>query len=486
MSRPVAIAKPRADNAEAAPRRWTSLAFVALAQLMVALDATIVSIALPSAQAALRASDADRQWVVTAYTLSFGGLLLLGGRFADYFGRKRTFLIGLGGFALASAVGGWAPNFGILVAARAMQGAFAALLAPTALSLLAVTFTESRERAKAFAIYGAIAGSGAVAGMLLGGILTQYLTWRWCLYVNIPIAVVAAIGGWLVLRDSRSAGKPGFDVLGVVLASGGLVSLVYACTLATSRGWQSSTVVALIAASVALLVTFVAWEARAASPLLPLRIVLDRNRGGAYLAVALGIAGMFGAFLFLTYYLQVVLRYSPVQAGLAFLPMTAASQAGSWLIAGRLVPRVPARVLMAPGALVAAAGMALLSQLQADSSYLTLVLPAEVLLGLGTSCVMVPAFSIGTLGVDRREAGVAAATVNTAQQVGGSLGTAVLNTIATSATAAYVAGSHGLMSVQALVHGYSVATGWGVGILVLGAVVSGVLINAGRPRPHPA
>ena len=486
MSRPVAIAQPAAMVVEAAPRRWTSLAFVALAQLMVALDATIVSIALPSAQAALRASDADRQWVITAYTLSFGGLLLLGGRFADYFGRKRTFLVGLTGFALASAVGGWAPNFGILVAARAMQGAFAALLAPTALSLLAVTFTEPRERAKAFAIYGAIAGSGAVAGMLLGGILTEYLTWRWCLYVNVPIAIVAAIGGWLVLRDSSSAGKPGFDVLGVVLASGGLVSLVYACTLAVSRGWQSSTVVALIAASVALLVLFVAWEARAASPVLPLRIVLDRNRGGAYLAVALGIAGMFGAFLFLTYYLQVVLRYTPVQAGLAFLPMTAASQAGSWLIAGRLVPRVPARVLMAPGALVAAAGMALLSQLQVDSSYLTLVLPAEVLLGVGTSCVMVPAFSIGTLGVDRREAGVAAATVNTAQQIGGSLGTAVLNAIAASATAAYVASSHGSMSVQALVHGYSVATGWGVGILVLGAAAALVLINAGKPQPHPA
>ena len=486
MSRPVVVAQPAVSIAAAAQRRWTSLAFVALAQLMVALDATIVSIALPSAQATLHASDADRQWVITAYTLSFGGLLLLGGRFADYFGRKRTFLVGLAGFALASALGGWAPTFGILIAARAMQGAFAALLAPTALSLLAVTFTESRERAKAFAIYGAIAGSGAVAGMLLGGILTEYLTWRWCLYVNIPIAIVAAIGGWLVLRDSRSAGKPGFDVLGVVLASGGLVSLVNACTLATSRGWQSTSVVALIAASVTLLVIFVAWETRAASPLLPLRIVLDRNRGGAYLAVALGIAGMFGAFLFLTYYLQVVLRYTPVQAGLAFLPMTAASQAGSWLIAGRLVPRVPARVLMAPGALVAAAGMALLSQLQADSSYLTLVLPAEVLLGVGTSCVMVPAFSIGTLGVDRREAGVAAATVNTAQQVGGSLGTAVLNTIATSASAAYVASSGGSMTVQALVHGYSVATAWGVGILVLGAVVAAVLINAGKPRAHAA
>jgi EmrB/QacA subfamily drug resistance transporter len=443
-----------------------------------------VSIALPSAQGALHASDADRQWVITAYTLSFGGLLLLGGRLADFFGRKRTFVVGLSGFALASALGGAAPSFAILVGARALQGAFGALLAPAALSLLAVTFTEPKDRAKAFAVYGAIAGSGAAAGMLLGGVLTQYLTWRWCLYVNIPIALIAGIGGWLVLRDSRSVAKPRFDVLGVVLAVSGLVALVYACTLAVSRGWQSTEVVVLIGASVVLLSVFVTWEARAASPLLPLHIVLDRNRGGAYVTVALVLAGMLGAFLFLTYYMQVVLRFTPLQAGLGFLPMTLASQAGSWAIAARLMPRLPARALMAPGALVAAAGMGLLTQLQPHSSYLTLVLPAELLLGLGTSCVMVPAFSIGTLGVDRRESGIAAAAVNTFQQIGGSLGVAVLNTIAAGATAAYLtANASEQLSVDAIVHGYSTATAGGVAILLLGATVAALLINAARPSP---
>src|SRR5439155_155812 len=331
-------------------RRWTALAFIAIAQLMIALDATIVSIALPSAQSALGASDADRQWVVTAYALAFGGLLLLGGKVADYAGRKRAFLIGLAGFAVASAIGGAAPNFATLVAARALQGAFAALLAPTALALLAV-----------------------------GGLL---------------------------------------------------------------------------------LALFVIREALTANPLLPLRILTDRNRGGSYITVAMAIAGMFGAFLFLTYSLQVVLQFAPLQAGLAFLPMTIASQAGSWLIASRLMPYVAPRALMAPGAAVAAAGMALLTQLRADSAYLTLVLPAEVLLGLGISCVMVPAFSTATHGIDPREAGVASATVNTAQQIGGSLGTALLNSIAISATAAY-AGPR----AAALVHGFSVATGWGVVIL---------------------
>ena len=480
--RPPAVRSTGTAVPEPSPRRWTSLAFVSLAQLMVALDATIVSIALPSAQAALHTSDADRAWVITAYTLSFGGLLLLGGRFADFFGRKRTFLAGLVGFALASALGGSAPNFAVLVGARALQGAFGALLAPTALSLLAITFREPKERAKAFAVYGAIAGSGAAAGMLLGGVLTQYLSWRWCLYVNIPIAVVAGIGGWLVLRDPPMTAKSRLDVLGVMLAAAGLVALVYACTLAASQGWRSTEVATLIAASVALLALFVAWETRTANPLLPLHIVLDRNRGGAYLTVALTIAGMLGAFLFLTYYLQVVLRYTPLQAGIAFFPITLASQVGSWLIAARLMPRLPARYLMAPGALVAAAGMGLLTQLQADSSYLALVLPAELLLGIGTSCVMVPAFSIGTLGIDRREAGVAAATVNTFQQIGGSLGVAVLNTIAASATAAsLMVNSNERLRVEAIVHGYSVATAWGAAILLLGALVAAALINAGKP-----
>jgi EmrB/QacA subfamily drug resistance transporter len=454
--------------------RWVALAFIAIAQLMIALDATIVSIALPSAQAALGASDADRQWVVTAYTLAFGGLLLLGGRVADFAGRKRAFLIGLGGFALASVIGGAAPNFTVLVAARAMQGAFAALLAPTALSLLAVSFTQPRERATAFAVYGSIAGSGAAIGLLLGGALTQFLSWRWCLYVNVPIAVIAAVGGSIVLPASSPRTRPKFDVPGVVLATGGLVALVYACTEAVRSGWSSAT--GLLGASLVVLVLFVAREARTAAPLLPLRILADRNRGATYITVALSIAGMFGAFLFLTYYLQAVLHYTPFQAGLAFLPMTVASQAGSWLIASRLMPHVPPRALMAPGAAVAAAGMALLTQLNVDSAYLTLVMPAEVLLGLGISCVMVPAFSIATQRVDPREVGVASATVNTAQQIGGSLGIALLNTIAISATAGYVGAR-----AAALVHGFSAATAWGVAILVLGALVAGVLINAPRP-----
>jgi EmrB/QacA subfamily drug resistance transporter len=476
------VSPSEAPDPGPAPRRWTALVFVGIAQLMIALDATIVSIALPSAQRELGVSDADRQWMITAYTLAFGGLLLLGGRVGDRFGRKRTFLFGLAGFALASALGGAAPTFAVLVVARALQGAFAALLAPTALSLLAVMFIEPRDRAKAFAVYGAIAGSGAAVGMLLGGILTQYLNWRWCLYVNVPIAVVAAAGGWRFLRSDGVTRRGRFDIPGVLLAGAGLVALVYACTVAVVDGWGSGTVVALLAASGLLLVLFVLRQMRAAEPLLPLHIVLDRNRGGAYLAVLLVIAGMFGAFLFLTYYLQVVLHYSPLRTGLAFLPITFATQVGSGAIASRLMPRVPPAVLMAPGALLAAAGMALLTRLQVDSGYLSLVLPAEILLGLGTACVMVPAVSIGTLGVDRRQAGAAAATVNTAQQIGGSLGTALLNTIAATATAAYLArGSGAAHPVDALVHGYRTATAWGTAILVAAGVVAAILIRAGRP-----
>ena len=480
MSTPAARREEVSRAAEPSRSRWTALAFIAVAQLMIALDATIVSIALPSAQAALGASDADRQWVVTAYTLSFGGLLLLGGRIADFAGRKRAFLLGLAGFAVASMIGGAAPSFAVLVAARALQGAFAALLAPTALSLLAVTFTQPRERATAFAVYGSIAGSGAAIGLLLGGVLTQYLTWRWCLYVNLPVAIVAAVGGWIVLPGSGARVRARFDLPGVALATAGLVALVYACTEAVSSGWSSATVIGLLTTSFVTLALFVFREARTAHPLLPLRILADRNRGGAYIVVALVIAGMFGAFLFLTYYLQTVLHYTPLQAGLAFLPLSVASQAGSWLIASRLMPYyVAPRALMAPGALVAAAGMALLTQLQPAGAYLSLVLPAEVLLGLGISCVMVPAFSTATQRVDPREAGVASATVNAASQVGGSLGTALLNTVAVSAAAGF-AGAQ----AAAFVHGFSVATAWGAVILVLAALVATVLISAGRPQPH--
>jgi EmrB/QacA subfamily drug resistance transporter len=457
---------PRQDS-----RRWVALAFIAVAQLMIALDATIVSIALPTAQRALGASDADRQWVVTAYALAFGGLLLLGGRVADLLGRKRAFLIGLGGFALASVAGGAAPNFAILVAARAVQGAFAALLAPTALSLLAVAFTEPKERATAFAVYGSIAGSGAAIGMLLGGVLTQYFSWRWCLYVNVPIALAAGVGGWLYVSGSNTRGRGSLDLPGAVIVGAGLVAIVYA---------SSSQTPALFAAGAALLGLFVVRESRTPAPLLPLLILADRVRAGAYLSVGLALAGMFGAYLFLTYYLQSILHYSPLQAGAAFLPITVASQSASWLIARRLMPRVPPRALMVPGALVAAAGLALLTQLHVDSGYVTVVLPAELLLGAGLSTMIVPAFSTATRGVEPRQAGVASAVVNATQQVGASLGTAVLNSIAVAATAAFV----GPRPV-AIVHGFAEATAVGAGIMLLAALVAGLLIDAPSPGRQP-
>jgi EmrB/QacA subfamily drug resistance transporter len=460
-------------------RRWPALIVAATAQLMVALDATIVNIALPSAQAALNGSDGQRQWVITAYTLAFGGLLLLGGRVADRLGRKRTFLIGLAGFAAASALGGAAPNLGVLLGARALQGCFAALLTPTALSLVAVTFTDPRERAKAFAVYGGIAGSGGALGLILGGALTQWLSWRWCLYVNVPIAVAAAVGAWTVVPDLRGARVGRFDLAGALLATAGLVALVEACTRAVSDGWGAPAVVALLGAAAVLFVLFILRESTAAQPLLPLRIVRDRNRGGVYIAVGCAVAAMYGVFLLLTYDFQVVLHYSPIRAGLAFLPMSIVVLFSSGAIASRLLPRVSPRLLIVPGLLVAAGGMLLLTGLRVDSSYVAGILPAEILLGLGMGCVFVPAFNVATQGVDPREAGIASATANTAQQVGGSIGTALLNSVAASA-ATGAAATH----AAALVHGYSVATGWGAAILVAGALLTAVLVNSGKPRAH--
>jgi EmrB/QacA subfamily drug resistance transporter len=462
--------------------RWGALGFIALAQLMVALDATIVNIALPSVQRALEFADAQRQWVITAYTLPFAGLLLLGGALADSIGRKRAFLIGLAGFAAASALAGASHNLGVLIGARAAQGAFGALLSPTALSLLAVLFTEPRERAKAFAIYGGIAGSGAAAGLVFGGAITQSADWRWCLYINVFIAMIAFIGGRMALGRMPGSGAKRLDVFGLALITGGLVFLVLGFADAVPYGWNSGTVFSLLGISLVLLTVFVAHEARTPSPLLPLAIVWDRNRGGACSAAALAIIGMFGIFLLLTYYFQVVLGYSPLQAGLAFLPMTAASMFGSTTLASRLLPRAAPRVILVPGLLTAACGMALLARLDLDSRYVVHILPAEILAGLGIGCAMITAFSVGTRGVDPRQAGVASATVNASQQVGASIGTALLNTVAASATAAYVLGhasdEHG--SLAALVHGYAVAAQWASVILAIGAALAALLITA-RP-----
>ncbi|MET7615954.1 MFS transporter [Streptomyces sp. NPDC005408] len=470
------------------PSRWKALVFIALAQLMVVLDATIVNIALPTAQQDLGISDGNRQWVITAYALAFGGLLLFGGRIADLWGRKRTFVVGLLGFAAASALGGAATSEAMLLGSRALQGAFGALLAPAALSLLAVMFTDAKERAKAFGIYGAIAGGGGAVGLILGGFLTEYLNWRWTFFVNIPFAIVAAVGAYFVIREpAGTRNRSSLDIPGVVLSTLGLVALVYGFTRAESAGWSDSLTVGMFIASAALLAAFVVTEAKVKSPLLPLRVLTERNRGGVYLSLGLAIIAIFGLFLFLTFYLQVVKDFSPVKTGFAFLPMISGMIVGSTQIGARLMTRVPPRLLMGPGFLVASVGMLMLTQLEIGSSYAGLILPAQVLLGLGMGTAFMPAMSLATHGVRPEDAGVASAMVNTSQQVGGAIGTALLNTIAASATTAYIT-SHAagaadpkLLQLQGMVHGYANAIWWAVGILVASAAIAFTLINTGRP-----
>ncbi|MER7464075.1 MFS transporter [Streptomyces sp. NPDC097981] len=469
------------------PRRWKALIFIGIAQLMVVLDTTIVNIALPSAQQDLGISDGNRQWVITAYSLAFGSLLLFGGRIADLTGRRRAFIIGLLGFAGASALGGLAVDPGMLLGARALQGVFGALLAPAALSLLAVTFTEPAERAKAFGIYGAISGAGGAVGLIMGGALTEYLNWRWALFVNIPFAVAAVIGAVTVVREPAGARNGArLDLPGVVLATAGLLSLVYGFTRAESDGWTAPVTVGLFIASAALLGTFVFVEDKVSAPLLPLRVVTERNRGGIYLSLGLAVIGMFGLFLFLTCYLQVVKGYTPVVTGFAFLPMIVGMVAGSTQIGTRLMTRLPPRLLMGPGFLTSALGIALLTQIRVDSSYAGLILPAQILLGLGMGTAFMPAMSLATRSVQQQDAGVASAMVSTSQQVGGSIGTALLNTIAAGATTNWLAAhtrpgaDPAGLAGQAAVHGYATAIWWAVGILVVAAGVAFLLINAPR------
>ncbi|MFD5403730.1 MFS transporter [Streptomyces griseorubiginosus] len=468
---------------------------IALAQLMVVLDATIVNIALPSAQQDLGMSDANRQWVITAYTLAFGGLLLLGGRIADLAGRKRTFMIGLVGFAAASALGGAANGSGMLFAARALQGVFAAVLAPSALSLLTTTFTDPKERGKAFGIYGALAGSGSAIGFIVGGLLTEYLNWRWCLYVNVPIAVIAFFGALVLLHDRPGHAGARLDVPGVLLGCGGLVAIVYGFSEAQPRGWSDPLVLTLLGGGVVLLAIFVWWQSRAPMPLLPLHIVKDRNRAGCFLTMGLAVIGMFGLFLFMTYYLQVVLAYSPVRTGLAFLPMTAAIIVGSTQISARLMNRVAPRMLMVPGMVLAASGMVILTQMTVDSSYTTEILPALLLMGLGMGLTFMPVFSTATAGVAPQDSGVTSATVNTSQQVGGSIGTALLNTIATTSSTAYITAhltnpaQKALVVKEGVVHGYTVAIWWAAGIMLLAGLIAGLMVTAKPPKqgaPTPA
>lgn len=464
-------------------RRWLILAVLGLAQLTVILDSTIVNIALPSAQRVLHFNDGDRQWVVSAYALAFGSLLLVGGRVSDLFGRKWAFIGGLLGFGVASALGGAAQSFEALVAARALQGAFGALLAPAALSLLATTFTDAVERNRAFGIFGAISGAGAAVGLLLGGILTEYLTWRWCLFVNLGFAGVAIAGALPLLSNLLPDQRPRIDVAGTATATSGLFALVYAFSQATSHGWGSTLVLGLIAVGLVLLVSFVFVERRSAHPLLPLHVVLDRNRGGAYLAIGLSSAAIFGVNLFLTYFLQQTLGFSPVECGLAFLPLSAVIVVVAATAQTQGVPRVGGKPLLVAGMALGAIALTLSAQLSVESSYAADVLPWLVVLGVGFGLIIAPALALATLGVDDSDSGVASAMVNTGQQLGGSIGIALLTTFFSSAVSDYVVsnGRSPEVAAAAAVHGYTTVFWWGAGIFALGALTLTVIMRRGVP-----
>ena len=499
------VAASSADDTvgdEPDPRRWLALGVIAIAQLMIILDASIVNIALPSAQADLGISNADRQWVVTAYTLAFGALLLLGGRIADYTGRKRTFIIGLAGFAVASALGGIAPNQELLFTARGLQGAFAALMAPAALSLVTVTFTEPRERAKAFGVFGALSGGGAAIGLIVGGVLTEYTSWRWCLGVNVPVALLVIILAIPLVHESKAHGDTRYDVPGVLLATAGLFSLVYGFTEAARaknpedprstavQGWGDPSTVTWLVAAVVLLVAFVVWERRSANPMLPLRVVLDRNRGGSYLVFLFVGAGLFAMFLFLTYYFQVNLGYSPLRSGFAFLPFSGGIIATAGLVA-QLLPRFGPKPLMIPGLVMAVAGMLLLTTIDQDTAYWSHVLPAMLLMSVGLAGVFIPASSTALFGVGSHDAGVASAVLNTSQQIGGSLGTALLNTLFAGAVTGYVtdnlrdpADAERLLPL-AFIEGYHVAFYAGA-VLFAAALATTLLVINARRQDVPA
>jgi EmrB/QacA subfamily drug resistance transporter len=487
---------PTSAGNPADSRRWLILGVVGIAQLMVVLDLTIMNIALPSAQRDLGFTTVDRQWVVTAYTLSFGSLLLLGGRLSDLLGRKVTFLTGLAGFAGVSAIGGASVNFTMLVTARACQGAFAALLVPSALSLLVTTFTDPKDRSKAFGIYGAIAIAGGAVGLLLGGLLTEYLSWRWTLYVNLLFASVAFVGGAMLLRRQPSPIKPKLDIPGVLLVTGAVFCLVYGCSNAASHSWHAPSTYGFLAAGGALLVTFALWQFRSPHALLPPRVVLDRNRGGAYLAMFIAGAGLFGTFLFLTYYMQLTLGFSPLVTGVAFLPISIGSAIFSNLSTIVLMPRFGPKPLIGFGMLMASGAMVWLAQLGAHTGYTEGLLGPLILVAIGMGMVIAPAINTGTFGVAPQDAGVASATVTVSQQLGASVGTSLLNTIFAGAISSYIAANHAVTAANrqvvtglASAHGYDTTFWWVAGFFAAGAVCGGALLRAGplvlraqRPR----
>ncbi|KRA25554.1 Puromycin resistance protein pur8 [Microbacterium sp. Root61] len=449
--------------------RWWALFVLSLTQLVVVLDGTIVNIALPQAQADLGLTDGQRQWVITAYALAFGALLLLGGRIADYWGRKRTFMVGMIGFGLASVYGGLAQNGIELIIARGLQGAFAAMLAPAALALLTVTFPSGRDRNTAFAVFGTIAGAGAAVGLLLGGVLTEFADWRWCLLVNVFFVIVGVIGALLFLTESKAEGDNKYDLVGAVVVILGLGSLVYGFSLAEA-GWGRLDTVGFLVLGVILLALFVWIESRVAQPLLPLRIVADKVRGGAFLIQAVAGSVMIGATLYLTLHLQIVMQMSALMSGLASLPLTAAIMIVA-PFATKLLPRIGPRPLLIAGPLFVSVALLYLSRITADGSYAVQVLPGLIVMGVGMAMIFVPLQNLALAGVAPHDAGAASATANSAMQIGGSIGLSVFTAVYISAVGeasptdlAALADGYGATFVVAAI-GMVVASGIAIGLI---------------------
>ena len=467
-----------ANTAAALPNRWWALALISLATLMVGMDTAIVTVALPSAQRDLGISDSARQWVLTAYTLSYGGLLLLGGRLADRLGHRRTLLIGAIGFVCSSALSGAAISGPMLFAGRALQGGFGAFLVPSTRSLLVLIFHDPKERARALGIFTAVLIGGAVFGFILSGVITNYLDWRWTLYVNVPVAVVVAVGVLRLMPDFAGDPSVRIDLPGVLLGTGGMVALVFGLSQAATSGWGSAQVAFPLIAAVALLGAFVLVEARVGSPLLPLRVLADHNRAGAFITLGLNSFSNFGMLLILTYELQVVLHASPLATGVALVPWAIAAAIGAAFVGPRLMNRLPARYLLVPGLLLLAAGLILLSQLTPDTAYAPLILVAELVLGFGAGLNGTPAIYTALSGTPTVDTGVTSAMSSTSNQIGASIGTAALSTIAAGATTSYLASHTAVAATTAIVHGFATATTVGAVVLFAGALLVGLLVDA--------
>ncbi len=457
---------------------WWPLVVIASAHLMAVLDTTVMFVALPAAQHALGLSVTARQWVVTAYTLAFAALLLLGGRLADRLGARRTLLVGVVGFAAASAIGGASIDGAMLIAARAVQGAFAAVLVSSTKSLLITVYAGERERARAIGIFTATLTAGLAVGLVLGGVLTTGLGWRWCLYVNVLLSMVTIVGAPKVLPNLPARRDVRIDVASAVLASAGMVALIYGLGEVPSLGWTSSQVVASLVGAATLLGGFIIRQVGKDHPLLPLRVVRDRNRGGGLLAMVGNSLSTFGMLLILTYELQSVMGYSPLRTGLALVPFALSAALGSAVIAPRLTGRVAPRWQIAAGLLLSAAGLLSLVGLTPSSHYLPLILIAEIVEGLGTGIGGPPILQSSLRAVLPTDSGAASAASSTAGQLGSSIGAALLNTIAATATVAYLGAHATASSASANVHGYTVAMGWGAAILLAATVPVVILIDA--------